>query len=318
MNQTARKYILSYLPDALGQLLDAFSPWSELEEVRLRARQPLALRLTRGEFFLSPDGKLSLDPAEGYIVQPEDLVWVLNAVTGSSLYAFEEEVRQGYLTLPGGHRLGLTGQPLQEGGRIKTFSYVGSLNLRLARELKGVSEPFFPYLLHGSPPSATHILILSPPRGGKTTFLRDLVRLLSLGVPALGFRGITVGLVDERGEVAACRQGVPQLDVGPRTDVLTNCTKVEGIRLLLRAFAPEVIAMDELGREEEVRAVEDALNAGVRVVATAHASSLEELERRPFFRWLFRCGVVQRFVLLSHRGMRREVVVLDGEGRVIR
>lgn len=318
MKEKLREQILSFFPASLQRLLAHLEIWPELEEIRLRAKRPLALRLTGEEYFVSPVGELVKDPLQAYEVQPEDLLRTLNVATNSSLYAFEEEVRQGYLTLPGGHRLGIAGQPLLEGEKIKTFCHIGSLNLRIAREIKGVATPFLPYLIQGNPPRVCHTLIVSPPRGGKTTFLRDLVRHFSWGLPALGFPGATVGLVDERGEVAACFRGVPQLDIGPRTDVLSNCSKVEGIRLLLRAFAPEVIAMDEVGRAEEVRAVEDALNAGVRVIATAHAGSLEELNRRPFFRFLFRLGVVERFVLLSRRGAGRQVTVLDGEGRVVR
>jgi stage III sporulation protein AA len=168
----------------------------------------------------------------------------------------------------------------------------------------------------GSPPRVCHTLIISPPRAGKTTVLRDLVRQLSDGIPRLRFSGVTIGLVDERSEIAACYKGVPQLAVGARTDVLDSCPKAEGIRLMLRAFSPEVVATDEIGRAEDARAVEDALNAGVKVVATAHAGTIDELRKRPFFRYLLTLGVLERFILLERREKPGIVAaVMDGLGR---
>ncbi len=308
--------LVRFFPQTLRGILQHISEWEEVEEVRLKTGKPLMVRFARKDAFVSQDGVLVGCPEEGYVVSPEDVNRVVNIASGASLYAFEEEIRSGYITLPGGHRLGLAGQVVLERGRIKTQKHISGLNFRLAREVRGAADEIVPLVLAGSPPRVCHTLIISPPRGGKTTVLRDLVRQLSDGVPRLGFPGATIGLVDERSEIAACYKGVPQLPVGARTDVLDSCPKAEGIRLMLRAFGPEVVATDEIGRAEDARAVEDALNAGVKVVATAHAGTVDELRKRPFFRYLFALGVIERFVLLERREKPgRVAAVTDGTGR---
>lgn len=312
----AKELLLRLFPPAIRSVLGRIRVWDEVEEVRLKAKRPLLLRLTREDFFVSPGGSLVKNPGEAYQVSLEEINKTLNVASGASLYAFEEELRSGYITLQGGHRLGLSGKAVLEKGRIRTLKYISSLNLRVAREVRGAADGVLPHVVTGSPPRVCHTLILSPPRAGKTTFLRDMIRQLSDGVPALNFPGVVVGLVDERSELAACFQGVPQLGIGARTDVLDACPKAEGIRLMVRAFGPEVVATDEIGRAEDARAVEDAVNAGVKVVATAHAASLEELKSRPFFRYLFALGVVERFVMLArHEKPGRIAAVLDGTGK---
>lgn len=314
-----KETLLRLFPPTLRSLLGQLRVWDEVEEVRLKAQRPLLLRLTREDFFVSPSGSLVKRPDGAYKVTLDEINRIINAASGASLYAFEEELRSGYLTLHGGHRLGLTGRAVLEKGRIRTLKYISGLNLRVAREVHGAADGVLPYVTTGSPLRVCHTLILSPPRAGKTTFLRDLIRQLSDGVPALGFAGFIVGLVDERSELAACFQGVPQLRIGARTDVLDACPKAEGIRMMVRAFGPEVVATDEIGRAEDARAVEDAVNAGVKVVATAHAASLEELRIRPFFRYLFALRVIERFVVLERREKPgRVAAVLDGSGKRLR
>ncbi|MEW6182947.1 MAG: stage III sporulation protein AA [Bacillota bacterium] len=312
---TARlKEMLRFFTPALRGVLEALPVWDEVEEIRLRAAKPLMIRLAQRDAFVTPGG-LPVDRAEeSFLVPPEEVTRTVNIASGASLYAFEEEIRNGYITLPGGHRLGLAGQVVTVGGQIRTLKHISGLNFRLAREVRGAADGILPRILAGSPPRVCHTLIISPPRAGKTTFLRDLVRQLSDGSPCL--RGVTIGLVDERSEVASCFHGVPQLDVGARTDVLDACPKAEGMRLMIRAFGPEVVATDEIGRAEDARAVEDALNAGMSVVATAHAGTLEELKRRPFFRYIFTLGVIERFILLARRDKPgRVTAVLDGSGK---
>lgn len=311
--------LLRLFPPPLSRLLGQLPVWNEVEEVRLKGERPLLVRLAQEDFFVSPSGSLLKRPDGAYQVTLEEINKVLNAASGASLYAFEEELRGGYITLQGGHRLGLTGRAVLDNGRIRTLKYISGINLRVAREVLGAAGGVVPFVITGSPPRVCHTLIISPPRAGKTTFLRDLIRQLSDGVPALGFPGVTVGLVDERSELAASFQGIPQLNVGSRTDVLDACPKAEGIRLMVRAFGPEVVATDEIGRAEDARAVEDAVNAGVKIVATAHASSLEELRSRPFFRHLFALGVIERFVLLVQREKPgRLAAILDGRGKRLR
>jgi len=274
--------------------------WTRTEEIRLRRDRPLSLVTDTGDAWLSPHGLPISDPGSAYVVTGEDMTRTLGLVTQGSVYALEEEFRHGFVTLPGGHRVGLTGRALLEAGHIRTIAHVAGLSLRLSREVRGVARPLVGRLVtrEGRPRSG---LIISPPGCGKTTILRDAVRLLSDGVPELGMRGLRVGLVDERSEVAACYEGVPQRDVGLRTDVLDACPKAEGVFLLLRAMSPEVIAVDEVGRPEDTAALREALGAGAAVLATAHGSSVEDLRARPMMRALAETGLFHVFVVLSRR-----------------
>lgn len=258
--------------------------------------------------------QVSRELGKGLIVEKEDLEKTMQIISQNSLYALEEEIKNGFITLPGGHRVGMAGQVVLEKGRVKTLKHISCLNFRCGREVKGAANALLPYLISGRGGRPYHTLLVSPPRGGKTTLLRDIVRQLSNGIPALGFEGVTVGLVDERSEVAGCYQGVPQRDVGIRTDVLDRCPKAEGMIMLLRSMSPQVIAVDELGRPEDREAVEEALNAGVTVITTAHGFSLSDLARRPVVRELIERQVFERIVILGRsQGPGTIEAVWDGK-----
>ncbi len=310
--QRARQ-ILSYLPlrirGMLGELPD--DVWRELEEIRLRIHRPLLLNLARRELFVAPSGQQVGHPQEAYRVTPDDLVRTLQLVTGSSLYAVEEELRSGFVTVSGGHRVGIAGHAVMGASGIQTLKQFTALNIRISREVKGAADVLMPHLCEGG--RVRHTLIVSPPGCGKTTILRDVVRQLSDGIPGLCIPGRTVGLVDERSEIAGCYRGVPQLDVGLRTDVLDACPKAVGMLLLLRALGPRVIATDEIGRSEDVAALEEVLNAGVTIISTAHAASLDELRHRPVLRAVLEMGAFERLVLLGRsKGPGTVEKILDG------
>jgi stage III sporulation protein AA len=283
-----------------------------LEEIRLREARPLQLVLAGGDRFVTPAGGLTPDPAAAYVPDRDDLTRTFQLIAQGSVYAWEDEVKSGYLTVPGGHRVGLCGRAVTEGGRIRTLKQVSSLNIRIAREVPGSAARLLPELIRGGRLLST--LLISPPQAGKTTLLRDLVRQVSAGVPALGLRGCKVGLVDERSEVAACYDGVPQRDVGPRTDVLDGCPKAEGLMLLIRALSPQVVAADEIGRPEDAQAVMEALHAGVTVLATAHGYDVADVARRPALHTLMEAGAFQRAVILGRsRGPGTVERVMDLE-----
>ena len=236
-------------------------------------------------------------------------------MTQSSLYAAEEEMKQGFITLPGGHRVGITGEAIMKNGDVQTLKHISALNIRLAKAIAGGAELILPKLLTKEG-SIYHTLILSPPRGGKTTLLRDLIRNLSDGNHSLRLPGQTVGVVDERRELAGMWQGVPTYNLGCRTDILDGCPKRLGISMLIRSMAPQVVAVDELGHPEDVEAVLDALRTGVKILSTAHASNLVEAYQRSTLRALFELRVFERVVVLSRRkgpGTIEEVIALNQE-----
>ncbi|MGB9919547.1 MAG: stage III sporulation protein AA [Moorellales bacterium] len=315
-----QREILPWLAPSVREPLRRLAPElvSELEEVRLRAQKPLVVVTAAAIRFVTPEGHPTDEVRRAYTVTGEDLRRTLEAVTRSSWYALTEQLREGYLTLPGGHRLGLAGEAVPGEARVAGLRHVASLNLRLAREVPGCSLGILPYLWDRAGGLPWHTLVLSPPRAGKTTFLRDVVRHFSYGVPQFGIPPSSVGLVDERGEIAACFEGVPQNDVGPCTDVLSGWPKAQGMLVLLRALSPRVIATDEMGGPEDLAALYEVLNAGVKVVATVHASDLEELRRRPAWRRILGRGGFERLVVLSRRlGPGTVEAVLDGSGQLL-
>ena len=305
------RQLLPYLPFGLRGLLAALPPaeLAGLEEIRLLPLRPLLLRLNGAEAFLARDGGLCRDPEQAYVLTEDDMKKVVLLLSDSSVYAFEEELRRGYITLPGGHRAGLAGRAVLEKGAIRTLKQISSVNLRLARCVQGVAAPLLPRLLDGEGRLYSTLLV-APPGAGKTTMLRDLARLLSEG---LGVAPHRVGLADERSELAALRNGVPQLEVGLRTDVVDSCPKAEAMQLLLRSLGPQVLVTDELGRGEDAAAVAEAARGGVAVLASAHAGDAAEARQRPLLRDLLEQGFFRRLVVLSRRlgpGTVEEVVRL--------
>lgn len=293
--------VLPFLVPKLRGALEKFGRahperWRKLEEIRLRAEQPL--QVEAGESVLvTAAGVLTNRPDQALKVEAEDVLRTVQLMGGNSLYTMEEELKQGYITLAGGHRVGLAGECLVERGSLQRLKRVTSLNIRIARQLKGIGCQLLPLLRQQERPLRT--LIISPPQAGKTTLLRDLIRSFSNGEGAVA--PVKVGLVDERGEVAGSFQGVPQLDVGIRTDVLTGCPKREGVFLLLRAMGPQLIATDEVGRPGDLDLIEEILNTGVGFITTAHAWDTTDLARRPSLQHLWSRGLVERVVVLSRR-----------------
>lgn len=284
---------------------------TELQEIRLRAGRPLLIKLHSREYFLTKDGFLSEDFSAAFIITAAVLKETLEYVSRYSLYAYEEELRQGFLTVKGGHRVGLSGQMVKERGGGGLIRNVQFLNIRVAHEVRDCALPLLPFVYHRK--KFLNTLIVSSPGAGKTTLLRDLIRLISDG-NSYGM-GQTVGVVDERSELGASHLGVPQNDLGLRTDVLDGCKKSEGMLLLIRSMAPDIIAVDELGGKEDLEAVSYAATCGIGIVATVHGRDYVELIDKPGFYEAFAHGLFERIVLLSGSPVAGTLAaVLDGKG----
>lgn len=285
-----------------------------LEEIRVRQDRPLEIITKEQSWFVNEQCQLSRSPRDSVIPYREECAKMLNLITNHSLYTMEEELKRGYVTIEGGHRIGLVGRVVVERGNVKYLRDVAGFNVRIAREVKGVGEPLLPILVNSQ--GLNSVLIISPPQCGKTTLIRDMARLASKGEGQ--FLSYKVGIVDERSEIAGCIDGVPQHDVGPRTDVLDACPKAEGMMMMIRSMSPELLVVDEIGRVEDSDAVREAIYAGVCVLATAHGASIQEVCQRPTLAELIEEKVFSRFIVLNRKGGPGTVDgIFDSEGQSI-
>lgn len=291
--------IMNLLPSQIKNILREIPPHiqEQIEEIRIREKRPLEINYSQKYTFLTSEGKMTLNSGLAYHPTSEDMHKMMNLISNHSIYRLEEELRRGYITVRGGHRVGITGEVILEKGEVKAVTNISGYNFRIAKEVIGASDPILPYIINLKEMKVHNTLIVSPPQCGKTTMLRDIARQISSGFSR--FNGKKVGIIDERSEIAGCVRGIPQHQVGTRTDVLDACPKAEGMMMMIRSMSPEVLIVDEIGRHEDAVSIMEARNAGVQIIATVHGSNMSEITRRPSISGLIQQGVFTRYIFLS-------------------
>lgn len=279
--------ILRLLPENISSNILEINHKNGIEEIRLNVGKKLRIIVQGKEIIKS------------YIVTNEDIKTIIQKISNYSLYAIEEEIKQGYITIEGGHRVGIAGQCVIENKMIKTIKHISSLNIRVAREIIGCSDKVMKYIFSNG--RIKNTLIISPPRCGKTTLLRDISRNISDGYSRLSLKGRRVVIIDERSEIASCYRGIPQMKVGERTDVYDNCLKSEGLIMAIRTMSPDVIICDEIGSKSDIDGIIMAYNSGVNVICTLHGNDIEDLYKREVFKNILSQGLIEKVIVLNSK-----------------
>lgn len=296
---TGLEIVLEYLPLSIRKIIEEkkqqhfqisqkeVSAKFNLEEIRLRSSKPLALKIGQEIEILD------------YIVSQQEVLQAFERICENSVYSYRRQICDGYITIKGGNRVGIVGSAVIDNGQVININYISSLNFRIARQKIGCSNKIIEDIISLENNNIYNTLIVSPPGCGKTTLLRDIVRNISNGINVIGFKGKTVGIVDERGEIAAMYKGIPQNDIGIRTDVVDNMPKPEAMRMLVRSMSPDVIACDEIGSLEDIKAIDYAMCSGVKGVFTAHGKDVEEIKRNSELVRLLDKHIFERIILLN-------------------
>lgn len=307
--------VLEYICLELSQILKKISKEhkASIEEIRLRNGNPINIYLNGDDYFVTRNGTLTKKIEEGVLVKKNNIDKTFQLVSNYSVYAFEEEIKNGFITLKGGHRVGIGGKILYGANGIESIRNISSLNIRIAREKLGVSDKVLNYILD-DPKTIHNTLIISSPQCGKTTLLRDLIRSLSNGSSSLGNKGCKIGVIDERSELAGMYNGIPQHNIGLRTDVLDGCNKKDGTIILLRSMSPDIIAMDEIGNISDVESIHESLKAGVKVIATVHGDTLQDLLSKKSLSILIKEKTFKRYIFLDNsKGVGTIKDIVEGD-----
>lgn len=272
--------ILEYFPNKIVQaILNSINEKEieTLEEIRIRVSKPIILKLANKEILTE------------YIITTQDILEIVEKITENSIYSYQQQICLGYITLKGGHRVGISGNVVMEDNKVINVNYIYSLNFRIARQIIGAADKVVNEVLKNDEVSNT--LIISKPGAGKTTILRDLIRIIS--------KTKTVGVVDERGEIAAMYKNEPQNDLGIKVDILSNISKNLGIKMLVRSMSPDVIVADEIGTKEDIEAIKYAVTSGVKGIFTAHANNIEDIKKSPILKELLDLNLIDKIIILD-------------------
>lgn len=296
-------YIYEYFPFKIEEILrDEIGDNIEmLQEIRIRVDKPIILEFDNAEKVVK------------YIITCEDIMNILQVICENSIYSYQNQIKEGFITLYGGHRVGLTGSCVIENGKIITINYINSLNFRIAKQIIGCADKVIKYILNIKDNTIKNTLIVSSPGAGKTTLLRDIVRQISNGSKTLEFKGLTVGVVDERNEISAMYKGVLQNDLGIKTDVLENVPKPIGLKMLIRSMSPKVIVADEIGSKEDVKMINYAITSGCKGIFTAHGDSFDDLYINPIMKEIVSMNIFEIIIFLDlyEKGKIKEIYQFD-------
>ena len=297
------KSVLKYFPEKIEykiaeEVLDKFD---NLEEIRIRALRPIILKLSDGEKVIK------------YSVSTDEILSCLQLLCENSIYSYQNEICNGFITVKGGHRVGISGSCVIENNKIINIDYIFSLNFRIARQILGCSNKILKYILDLENNNIYNTLIISPPGSGKTTILRDLVRQISSGIKEIKFKAINVGIVDERGEIASLYKGLPQNEVGTKIDIIENVPKYKAMKMLIRSMAPKVIVADEIGAVEDIEAINYTVCSGIKGIFTAHGSSFEDIILNPVIKDLIGKHLIERIIFLdeNQKGKIKDIYILN-------
>ena len=294
--------VLNYLAETIKQEIQKYEHnLNDIEEIRLRINKPIILKKSDGNKILI------------HIVSSEELLETFQKVCEHSIYSYQKQICEGFITIKGGHRIGIAGSAVVADGKIINLNYISSLNFRIAKEKKESSKEIIKYIINNNEISNT--LIVSKPGCGKTTILRDLVRKISTGIDEFSFKGKTCGIVDERGEISAMYKGIPQNDIGILSDVMDNVSKDKGMKMLIRSMSPEVLVCDEIGSKEDIEAIDYAMSSGVKGIFTAHGNSFFEIINNKEIIKLIEKKMLDIIIVLDDKkkGKLKEVYKLSDE-----
>ena len=295
--------ILKYFPIKLENILkqEIGEKYNILEEIRIRVGKPIVLKFNNYEKIVR------------YQVNRDEILNILQSVCENSIYSYQKQIAEGFVTINGGHRVGISGSCVIENEKVININYINSLNFRISRQILGCSNNILKHILNLEENSVYNTLIVSPPGAGKTTLLRDIVRQVSSGIRSLKFKGIDVGIVDERSEIASLYKGVPQNDIGIKSDVIENVSKSIGIRMLVRSMAPKVIVADEIGGFEDIDVMNYAMCSGCKGIFSAHGSNFDDIYLNPVLKKLINSHLFETIIFLNpyEKGIPKEVFLLN-------
>mgnify|MGYP002543444991 FL=1 len=290
------KYFPKHIKEALENNISE-EEVNIIEEIRIRINLPIIVKLAEKEKIID------------YKVSTEDINYIFQKICENSIYAYQNQIANGFVTIKGGNRVGIVGTAVVQNGKVTNLNYVSGLNFRIAQEIIGCSNKIMPNIIRGE--TIYNTLIIAMPGMGKTTLLRDIIRNLSNGFTDdnTKIKGQNISVIDERGEISATYRGGSQNDLGIRTDVLNDIPKAIGMKMAIRSMAPQIIAADEIGSVDDVNAIQYAICCGIKGIFTAHGNSVEDVKKNTELKSLIDNKIFEKFIIIKKEDGRRKIIV---------